>query len=192
MRIKKENPVFCQTDSITVDQNVYPIANLTFEQVRLRYGTGRSYLISGSGRDKVTGYRSGVMTQIGDIEVSEWDALIKCLIEREGEQELFDNLLAWHTEFNYCESDKKTLLHDSLVSYAYRIFDNQEWVDYVRFNQRYRPEVLKTAKLVDIVTDCCGCSDVQTEALVDGWLQKVTCPRCGTYTTYKKERKVDV
>lgn len=65
-------------------------------------------------------------------------------------------------------------------------FDDVKWVDYVRFNQRYRPDELAKAKLVDIVTDCCGTHDVQTIELVETWL-KVTCPKCGTYTTFKKK-----
>lgn len=35
---------------------------LTFADLRVHYYTGRSYLISGEGRDKVFGYRHGVMT----------------------------------------------------------------------------------------------------------------------------------
>ena len=38
---------------------------LTFADLRVHYYTGRSYLISGEGRDKVFGYRHGVMTDIG-------------------------------------------------------------------------------------------------------------------------------
>ena len=37
---------------------------LTFADLRVHYYTGRSYLISGEGRDKVFGYRHGVMTDI--------------------------------------------------------------------------------------------------------------------------------
>ena len=43
---------------------------LTFAALRVHYYTGRSYLISGEGRDKVFGYRHGVMTDIGDLPVS--------------------------------------------------------------------------------------------------------------------------
>lgn len=43
---------------------------VTFEQLRHRYGTGRSFTIKNSQGDKKTYYRHGVMTEIGDIEES--------------------------------------------------------------------------------------------------------------------------
>ena len=41
---------------------------LTFADLRVHYYTGRSYLISGEGRDKV-------MTDIGDLPEAEWTRL---------------------------------------------------------------------------------------------------------------------
>ena len=38
---------------------------LTFEDLRCHFGTGRSYVISGTGRDRKTGYRTGVQTDVG-------------------------------------------------------------------------------------------------------------------------------
>ena len=65
---------------------------LKFEDLRKRYGTGRSYTISGSGKNRVTGYRTGVMTNIGDIEVSQWERLVHELISRNQEEELYAHL----------------------------------------------------------------------------------------------------
>ncbi len=183
---KKEAKVFCQTDFITASDNRYNVSDLKIEDVRFMYGTGRAIYISGTGRDKVYDYRNGCMTRIGDIEEGEWISLMKFLIERDGEKELFKQLLAWETEHNFCDSDRKTLERDTLIRHSMRIFDDTGWVDFVRFNQRYRPEKLAKAALMEILTDCCGCSDVQTVELVDKW-PKVTCPRCGTYTTFKKK-----
>ena len=59
---------------------------LTFADLRVHYYTGRSYLISGEGRDKVFGYRHGVMTDIGDLPEAEWTRLAKQLIRQSGEQ----------------------------------------------------------------------------------------------------------
>lgn len=61
---------------------------LTFADLRVHYYTGRSYLVSGEGRNKVVSYRSGVMTDIGDITDTEWIRLTKQMIEQAGEQEL--------------------------------------------------------------------------------------------------------
>ena len=183
---KKEAKVFCQTDFVTASDKRYSVAELKIEDVRFMYGTGRAIYISGTGRDKVYDYRNGCMTKIGDIEEGEWISLMKFLIARDGEQDLFNHLLAWETEHNFCDSDKKTLERDTLIKHSMRLFDNVKWVDFVRFNQRYRPEELTKAVLVDIVTDCCGTTDVQTVELINEW-PKVTCPRCGTYTTFKKK-----
>lgn len=183
---KKEAKVFCQTDFVTASDKRYSVAELKIEDVRFMYGTGRAIYISGTGRDKIYDYRNGCMTKIGDIEEGEWISLMKFLIERDGEQDLFKQLLAWEIEHNFCDSDKKTLERDTLIRHSMRLFDNVMWVDFVRFNQRYRPEELTKAVLVDIVTDCCGTTDVQTVELINEW-PKVTCPRCGTYTTFKKK-----
>ena len=183
---KKEAKVFCQTDFVTASDKRYSVAELKIEDVRFMYGTGRAIYISGTGRDKIYDYRNGCMTKIGDIEEGEWIALMKFLIARDGEQDLFKQLLAWETGHNFCDSDKKTLERDTLIRHSMRLFDNVKWVDFVRFNQRYRPEELTKAVLVDIVTDCCGTTDVQTVELINEW-PKVTCPRCGTYTTFKKK-----
>lgn len=71
---------------------------LKFEDLRKRYGTGRSYTISGSGKNRVTGYRTGVMTNIGDIEVSQWERLVHELISRNQEEELYAHLCQWIKE----------------------------------------------------------------------------------------------
>ena len=183
---KKEAKVFCQTDYVMAGENRYSIAELKIEDIRFMYGTGRAIHISGTGRDKLYDYRNGCMTKLGDIEESEWLALMKFLIERDGDQELFKQLLVWETEHDFCDSDKKTLERDTLIKHSMRIFDDVKWVDFVRFNQRYRPEVLANVMLAEILTDCCGCHDVQTAELVDKW-PKVTCPKCGTYTTFQKK-----
>ena len=183
---KKEAKVFCQTDFVTASDKRYSVAELKIEDIRFMYGTGRAIYISGTGRDKVYDYRNGCMTKLGDIEEGEWLSLMRFLIERDGELELFKQLLAWEKEHDFCDSDRKTLERDTLIRHSMRLFDNVKWVDFVRFNQRYRPEELTKAVLVDIVTDCCGTTDVQTVELINEW-SKVTCPRCGTYTTFKKK-----
>ena len=103
---------------------------LKFEDLRKRYGTGRSYTISGSGKNRVTGYRTGVMTNIGDIEVSQWERLVHELISRNQEEELYAHLCQWIKE-------------TALWLHADRIFDNPKWRDYIPFNQKYRPDIIR-------------------------------------------------
>jgi hypothetical protein len=114
---------------------------LTFSKLRRIYGTGRSYVISGSGRDRKLGYRSGVLTEIGDIEASLWERLVYDLIVRFGEQELYENLLSWCAGFPFLHSGAARKTY-ALELHAARIFDDAEWADYTAFNKRYRPDRL--------------------------------------------------
>lgn len=60
--------------------------NPTFDDLYFMYGTGRNYLISGTGRHKTTGYRQGVMCKLGDLVQAERKHLIpdKYAMERMG------------------------------------------------------------------------------------------------------------
>lgn len=106
---------------------------MTFEDLRVRYGTGRAYTVF-KGQEKLSRYRVGMMTKFGDIERSEWVTLIKALIARENEEDLQTHLKEW------CSKDP--MYHDKndqeiyvLELHAARIFDNEEWVDFIPFNQ---------------------------------------------------------
>ena len=121
----------------------YDIQDLTFAQVRLRYYTGRSFIIFGSGRDRKCGYRQGCMTEIGDIEIFRWRELIQYFIERDGEQQLQQDLLSWVKEKCPWIHTKQEGEDYALELHAARIFDCKEWVDYVEFNRLYRPEVVQ-------------------------------------------------
>lgn len=66
-----------------------PREELTFADLRHHFGTGRAYIKSGSGRDRVYGYRRGIMTDIGDIEESEWKGLMLDLIQRSNEMDIY-------------------------------------------------------------------------------------------------------
>ena len=48
------------------------IANLSFSDLKVRYFTGRSILISDTGQGKRYQYRNGCMTALRDLEISEW------------------------------------------------------------------------------------------------------------------------
>lgn len=64
------------------------IANLSFSDLKVRYFTGRSILISDTGQGKKYQYRNGCMTALGDLEISEWREMITELIAYRSEQEL--------------------------------------------------------------------------------------------------------
>ena len=115
---------------------------MTFTELRVHYRTGRAYTISGSGRDRVTGYRSGIMCDLGDIEESEWCQMVRDLIDQSGEKELHNQLLEYIREtYPWCKT-KAEREQEALELHTCRIFDNKKWVSFTEFNQKYRPEVL--------------------------------------------------
>ncbi len=66
---------------------------MSFSDLRVRFGTFHYQTIKLSQGDKRTVTRNGKMTKLGDIEESVWCRLIKELITREGEDELHSHLL---------------------------------------------------------------------------------------------------
>lgn len=69
--------------------------DLTFEDIRIHFFTGQAILVSGEGRNKTYRYRNGVATNVGDIQADEWGHIVRQLIVRYGEQELFHQLVDW-------------------------------------------------------------------------------------------------
>ena len=97
---------------------------LTHKDLHAHFSTGQSILLSGSGRDKKYGYRNGIQTDLGDIRNDVWRDLVRELIVRSHEEDLFDKLLEWEKEYTF-------------ELYAARIFDNPKWVDYEAFAKHY-------------------------------------------------------
>ena len=155
----------------------------SFADLRLHYHTGRSYTISGTGRDRIVRYRSGVQCNLGDIEVGEWRSMVHAAIEQAGEQELFHQLLTHMKEHDYTGSTKAQLENEALELHASRIFDDPLWVDFIPFNKQYRPDVLAATKQVLVVPECCEKAGYMTEARYrDCTLQGENfCPHCGRW-----------
>lgn len=130
-----------EADSVTVDGVTYKIADLCYSDLAVRYHTGRSTVITGSGRNRVTGYRTGVMTELGDLELSVWQKLMMQLISRTGEDALFKSLVEWVSALPWLHSEKETELY-ALELHAGRIFDDPTWKNFLTFNMKYRPEML--------------------------------------------------
>ena len=74
---------------------------LTHKDLHAHFSTGQSILLSGSGRDKKYGYRNGIQTDLGDIRNDVWRDLVRELIVRSHEEDLFDKLLEWEKEHTY-------------------------------------------------------------------------------------------
>lgn len=82
---------------------------LTHKDLHAHFSTGQSILLSGSGRDKKYGYRNGIQTDLGDIRNDVWRDLVRELIVRSHEEDLFDKLLEWEKEHTYWLKTKAEL-----------------------------------------------------------------------------------
>lgn len=112
--------------------------SVTFEDLSVHFFTGRSILLSGTGRDKKYSYRSGVMTDVGDIELSRWRELVHGLIEKAHEQTLHEQLLKWVKDCCPFQHTREEIETYALEIHASRLFDNPKWAAYDEFNRRYR------------------------------------------------------
>ena len=112
--------------------------SVTFEDLSVHFFTGRSILLSGTGRDKMYSYRSGVMTDVGDIELSRWRELVHGLIEKAHEQTLHEQLLKWVKDCCPFQHTREEIETYALEIHASRLFDNPKWAAYDEFNRRYR------------------------------------------------------
>ena len=130
--------------SISHEGQTYDIDALTCEDLRVHFGTGQAVRISGSGRNRISKYRTGVQTNIGDMETSVWMDLMRHLIARLGETELQEHLRQWVKENCAWIHTSEEVEQHSLELHAARIFDNPAWTGYMDFNRRYRPNLVLT------------------------------------------------
>ena len=116
--------------------------NVTYDDIRLMYHTGKFIRDYGSQDKKAGKYRIGVMTKLGDIEEKDWIRYAEELVRRNSEEYLFKQLKSWYRQTTPWLRDEKDLHRYTLECFVARIFDNPNWVDYEAFNRRHRPELL--------------------------------------------------
>ena len=155
---------------------------LTFDDLRCHYQNGRALLISGEGRNRVYGYRTGVQCELGDIERDEWIRMVKDAIHTAGEKKLYEQLLQHLKDHNYTRDSRAELEFKALALHASRIFDDELWVDYLQFNQKFRPEVIDPTRLVLVMPDCCKKAGQLTSARFEENREYNCCPHCGRWT----------
>ncbi len=162
---------------------------ITFANLRAHYGTFRSFVIRGEGRDRVYGSRVGVMTNLGDLEQKEWMQLARKLIRESGETQLQAELLEWIPEHMLWLHTKAEQEQYALELHMSRIFDDPEWADYIPFNRKYRPEVLDSARLVWILPECCQTpaqvTQEQLKRAGEGSEATICCPICGRWARFR-------
>ena len=106
---------------------VYSAEDLMMENLYPHFRTGQSYFIFSSGRNKNYGYRTGMMTPIGDIEIGQWKRLVQEIMKRENEEELYSNLLNWVQEHIPWLRHMRDIQEYAMELYACRIFDDPNW-----------------------------------------------------------------
>lgn len=125
----------------------YCVWDVSFSDIRWKCGTGRHYTEKKNAGNRVTHYRSGVETAIGDIEESVWYQVARAVIEREGELDLLNQLKQWCAEQICWLRNPREVEEYALKLHISRIFDNPRWVDFKEFNEKYRPEALESQNL---------------------------------------------
>lgn len=159
------------------------VSTLTLEDVYKHYGTGSS-ISHGSGKDKSYSYRHGIGTNVGDIEENLWYEIVKLLIERNEEQKLFSSLQEWLAGDSPKRS-RNEIVKLALELHADRMFDDPAWADFVPFNQKYRPDVLKESSLIDVVFACCDRQYPVTQEQMDNAVSdRLRCPFCGRFSEF--------
>lgn len=164
--------------------NQLDTGNLTYEDIRKHYGTGRSYNTS-TAYKKSHRYRVGVATNVGDIEISVWTEIAKRLIIRNGETELYRKFCSWENEHCPYPRTKEDAANKNLDLFIDRVMDSPAWADFLAFNEKYRPELLEGVETVTVFTWCCRKSGVITKALFERqYNNTVHCMHCGRNSEY--------
>ena len=157
---------------------------LDFQDLHWWYGVFQC-TSTGSGRDIKYGAWIGVKTGLGEIEEKTWYQAAEKLICQKGEQKLLGYLTQWCSERNNLKESASEIRKKALRLHIDRIFDDPRWVDFVPFNRRYRPDVLKTAHLVTVVNECCQEPGVVTQEQIDAaHRDAIACPCCGRWSTF--------
>lgn len=162
----------------------FDLSTVKLSDIGWQYGTGAA-ISSGNGRQKTYRYRNGVMTKLGDIAEHIWYSLAESIARRDGETWFVDALTTWEGEHNYIRSSSSELRRKALHLYSARIFDQPEWVAYIPFNRRFRPEVLDGAHIVTVINDCCNKpGEVTQEQINRAYGSAIACPHCGRWSHF--------
>ena len=104
------------------------------------HGTGRSKTSIGAYGRKHSDYRFGAQTEIGDIEISVWEAAMHRLIRNSGEEALYQALLVWvEADTPWLHTKRERELY-ALELHSARIFELPEWVAKQEFEENYMPK----------------------------------------------------
>lgn len=164
------------------------LKTVTAEDLHWKYGTHSSES-KGKGRDKVTTSRSGVQTPIGDIEISVWVEAAKAVIHRDGLDVELEHMTGYYLKDKSPAFPNKMLEYRALRAVLDGLFKDQAWVGFIEYNEKYHPDLLAAASLVEVYTDCCGAPCTFTKAWLERGDKYATCPQCGEWGTIRRTKE---
>lgn len=157
---------------------------MTFAELAPQYDVMRGVTKVKNGR-KDSALISYVKIRAGEIERQQWQGMVRELIRETGEEELFQYLLEWTRERILWLKTEKERENYALELHTSRIFDDEDWVGFVPFNRKYRPERFASAGLASVTTECCGKECITTLTQLKNGNGVVCCPFCGRFSAYK-------
>lgn len=106
----------------------FDVSKLSYSDIRWQYGTGIDQS-TGKGYYKVKKYRSGVMTNVGNIELAVWLELAYQVIEAHGDLVLLTQMTEYlreHSLSAHCKSrtTEKELKQEALQHCTSQLHDN--------------------------------------------------------------------
>lgn len=169
-------------------QEEYASKKLPMKDLAFRGKSHRCETVSGSGRNRVTRYANFIECNAGSIESPVWYQLIWDLAISSGEEELLRNLIEYESSLPFLrtQADRE---HYGLEQYSVRIYDNPNWVGFISFNRKYRPDALIDVSVAQVVTECCHQPALTTVARIHSDKQRsdntTCCPICGRWANYE-------
>ena len=166
---------------------------MNFEDLQCHNRSFRVIKKTGKGRDKIVETRSGIICNLGDLEESDWIDKMETLIKESNEWDLQEHLREYVGALPWCNPQSKNYDHnvrlDALILHSYRIFDDELWVNFINFNQKYRPDALKDLECVTVISKCCQKPFLVTKKKFEKALQMdskrlLPCSLCGRLSEF--------
>ena len=69
------------------------------------------------------------------------------------------------------------------------LYKDQAWVGFIKYNEKYHPDLLAAANLVEVYSTCCGAPCTFTKAWLERGDKYATCPQCGEWGTIRRTKE---
>lgn len=168
------------------------LQSLAAEDIRWLTATGAS-ISHGSGPGKTYTYRSGVLTPIGDIELSVWISAAEYLIRRDNLEEELEHLrIHLRKQHSGNVFQTKTDYGHLLDVCLCGLHRDPKWVGFVAYNRQYHPDVLEKTPMARVFMECCKkvaeIPDAQVKSAKSGM---VSCPFCTRFAAFQNVQAAD-